>query len=1181
MWQFWIDRGGTFTDCLGRAPDGSIRIAKVLSGDRAPLDGIRRILGLDDGAPIPPCEVRMGTTVATNALLERKGVATGLVITRGFGDLLAIGTQARPELFALDVVKPPPLHRACLEVDARLDAAGRVLAEPDEPALLEALRALRGACESAAVVVMHAYRDDALERSIAALARRAGFDHVTTSRELAAEPGLLARADTAVVDGYLTPLLRDYLASLAAELAGSTLWLMPSSGDLVEAARFRGPEAILSGPAGGVVAAGRIATAAGIDEIIGFDMGGTSTDVCRLEGGRSSFVYESETAGVRIRAPMVAVHTVAAGGGSICRFDGRRLRVGPESAGADPGPLCYGRAGATELTLSDVGVALGRVQPDRFPFPLDTARVEAALAALGARAGYDDPRALAAAFFEIANAHMAEAIKQISVARGYDVRRHALLAFGGAAGQHACALARRLGIRRVLAHPFAGVLSAYGMGLADRGWHGERDLGRVIASSEAIDTARVALDALEREGRALLGLPSPRVERRLELRYRGTETALPVDAEAADLHGAFEAAHRQRYGYARPGHPIEMVTARVQVHGGAAPLDEAPVAAAEGPPPVRREATLWVDGPVTARIYAREDLRAGHRLEGPAIILEDTGTLVVDPGFSAAVDGRGWITLEAETIAPIATADEARDPMWLELFHNQFASIAEQMGRVLRRTALSTNIRERLDFSCAVFDSAGGLVANAPHIPVHLGAMEETVKAVLADHPDPAPGDAFVSNDPAGGGSHLPDVTVVTPVHVEGGPPFFVASRGHHADVGGVTPGSMPARSTTLAEEGVVLRARLVEGGRFDEAGLRAALGTGPYPARDPDQNVADVEAQLAANHLGAERLRAACARHGRATVAAYMRHVQDDAAERVARAITALSDGPRRFADALDDGTPVVVAIDVRGDRMTIDFSESGDEVDGNLNAPRAVTVSAVLYVLRLLVGEPIPLASGCLRPIDLRIRPGSLLWPSPDRAVAAGNVETSQRVVDVLLGALGLAAASQGTMNNLSFGDASWGYYETLGGGTGATARRRGADAVQSHMTNTRITDPELLESRFPLRLHTFALRRGSGGDGHHRGGDGLVREIEALAPVTATILSERRDRAPFGLAGGRAGAPGDNAVIRGGRRAPLASKATIALAPGDRIRIETPGGGGHGPPDANPQAPPAPQGPPDTTT
>jgi 5-oxoprolinase (ATP-hydrolysing) len=1161
MWQFWIDRGGTFTDCLGRGPDGAIRVAKVLSDDRAPLTAIRRILGLGDEAPIPPAEIRMGTTVATNALLERKGVATCLLITRGFGDLLSIGTQARPDLFALAVVKPEPLAHRVLEIDARLDAEGQVIARPDEASLLEELGKLRAEVESVAVAVLNAYRDDGLERSIAELARRAGFSHVVGSRELGSEPGLLARADTAVVDGYLTPLLRDYLASLALALPGSRLLLMPSSGDLVEVERFRGPAAVLSGPAGGVVACGKIAEAAGLSEVIGFDMGGTSTDVCRLEQGRPSFVYESETAGVRIRAPMVAVHTVAAGGGSICRFDGQRLRVGPESAGADPGPLCYGREDARELTLGDVGVALGRVQPDRFPFPLDVARVDAALGALAERAGYADPLRLAAAFFEVANAHMAEAIKQISVARGYDLRRHALLLFGGAAGQHGCALARRLGIQKLLAHPFAGVLSAYGMGLADRGYHGERDLGRVTLDHEALASATGALDELEAEGRRLLAIAAT-AERHIELRYRGTETALAISDTAPDLRAAFEEAHRQRYGYARPDHPIEVVTARVQVRGGAAPFEEPPIPFAEGPPPVLREARLWFDGFVTAKVFAREDLRAGHHLEGPAIVLEDTGTLVVDPGFTAEVDARGWIVLEARDLGPAPVASATREPMWLELFHNQFASIAEQMGRVLRRTALSTNIRERLDFSCAVFDARGGLVANAPHIPVHLGAMEETVKAVLADHPDPAPGDAFVSNDPAGGGSHLPDVTVVTPVHVDGGPPFFVASRGHHADIGGITPGSMPASSQSLAEEGVVLRARLVTGGRLEEAALRAALGRGPYPARDPDQNVADIEAQLAANHVGVDLLRAACSRHGRDTVAAYMAHVQDDAAERVAAAIAALPDGERRFADALDDGTTIAVRLDVQGERMTIDFSECGGEVEENLNAPRAVTVSAVLYVLRLLVGEPIPLASGCLRPIDLRIVPGSVLWPSPTRAVAGGNVETSQRVVDVLLGALGLAAASQGTMNNLSLGDPSWGYYETLGGGTGATAARDGADAVHSHMTNTRITDPEILEARFPLRLWKFAIRRGSGGEGRHRGGDGLVREIEALAPITATILSERRERAPFGLAGGGEGARGDNAVILEGLRQPLAGKASVTLLPGERIRIETPGGGGYGP-------------------
>jgi 5-oxoprolinase (ATP-hydrolysing) len=936
MWQFWIDRGGTFTDCLGRGPDGAIRVAKVLSGDRAPLTAIRRILGLGDETPIPPAEIRMGTTVATNALLERKGVATALLITRGFGDLLAIGTQARPDLFALDVVKPEPLTRRIVEIDARLDAEGRAIARPDEAALFEELHDLRNEVESVAVAVLNAYRDDALERSLAALARRAGFSHVVTSRELASEPGLLARADTAVVDGYLTPLLRDYLESLATALPGSRLMLMPSSGDLVEAERFRGPAAVLSGPAGGVVACGKIAEAAGLSEVIGFDMGGTSTDVCRLEHGRPSFAYESETAGVRIRAPMVAVHTVAAGGGSICRFDGQRLRVGPESAGANPGPLCYGREEARELTLGDVGVALGRVQPDRFPFPLDVARVEVALAALAERAGYDDPLRLAAAFFEVANAHMAEAIKQISVARGYDLRRHALLLFGGAAGQHGCALARRLGIQKLLAHPFAGVLSAYGMGLADRGWHGERDLGRVTLDDATLGSAIAALDELEAEGRAVLAIAAT-VERRIELRYRGTETALAITDAAPDPRAAFEEAHRQRYGYARPDHPIEMVTARIQVRGGAAPFEEPLIAAAEGPPPVLREVPLWFDGFVTAKVFAREDLRAGHHLEGPAIVLEDTGTLVVDPGFTAEVDARGWIVLEAresrarargERGAGAHVARAVPQPICLDRRADGHACSAAPPCRPTSASGSTSPARSST--------LAGAWSPTRPTFPCTSGRWRRRSRPCSPTTPTPAPGDAFVSNDPAGGGSHLPDVTVVTPVHVDGGPPFFVASRGHHADIGGITPGSMPATSRTLAEEGVVLRARLVSGGRLDRR-LRS------HRAHERPASRARSRSERR-GHRGAarrqSRRRRALARRSAAPRprhrAAYMGHVQDDAAERVAAAIAALPDGERRFADALDDGTTIAVTPRRPGRRMTIDFSEPAARSTGT-STPRA----------------------------------------------------------------------------------------------------------------------------------------------------------------------------------------------------------------------------------------------------
>lgn len=1171
-WELWIDRGGTFTDCVGRAPDGRIHIAKVLSSDHAPLDAIRRVLALDHAAAIPACNVRMGTTVATNALLERKGCDALLVITKGFADLLAIGTQARPELFALDVVKPRELYRDVLEIDARAAPDGRVLAQPDEDELEAALRTRRAHATSVAVVVMHAYAAPDLERRIGACARRAGFEHVSLSHELGAQIGMLARGDTAMVDAYLTPLLADYLARLGRELPGSRVLLMQSSGGLVDASRFRGPSLVLSGPAGGVVACARLAERYGLDGAIGFDMGGTSTDVCRIDRGKPEWSYEHETAGARLRAPMLAVHTVASGGGSLCRFDGLRFLVGPESAAADPGPMCFGKPEANGLALTDIDFALGRVLADRFPFPLHRGPVLGALEAVGERAGMGrDATRVAAGFYAVANQHMAEAIKRISVARGHDLASHTLIVFGGAAGQHGCAVARLLGIRRLLAHPLAGVLSAYGMGLADMSWHGVVEAGRVELSDAALAVlanGRVELEAAGRAHMAAEGVDPSGVwvESSVELRYRGTETSISVAwMTAGAMRGAFEAEHLRAYGHARHEHVVEIAAVRVRVVGEAANIRaDAPAATTPQRAPIR-VTRLWTGNDlVDAPVYAREALAPGIRLEGPAVVLEDIGTLVLDPGFSLTMDDHGCIWMEDEAPAAQSTLSGARDPVQLELFYNRFTSIAEQMGVVLQRTALSTNIRERLDFSCAVFDSRGDLVANAPHIPVHLGAMSETVRSIIALHPDAGHGDAFISNDPEAGGSHLPDITVVTAVDVTEKGRLWVASRGHHADVGGATPGSMPPLSRALDDEGVVIRALCaVRGGVLDERAIRGALAAGPHPARNPDENLADLEAQLAANQTGARLLCDLAGRFGHRAVAAYMQHVLDDAAEEVAAAIARLVPGERRFVDRLDDGTPIAVRVTVAGAHMHIDFAGTGSQVDGNLNAPRAVTVAAVLYVLRLLCGKPIPLSSGCLRPITLTIPSGSVLWPDPGRAVAGGNVETSQRVVDVLLGALELSAASQGTMNNLTLGTERWGYYETLGGGTGGTPRRAGASAVHSHMTNTRITDVEVLEARFPLRVIELSIRRGSGGVGLHPGGDGLVREIEALEPMTASILSERRARRPFGMAGGSPGRAGRN--VLGGRD--VGSSATVSLRAGERIRIETPGGGGWGEPPFEP--------------
>ncbi len=1177
--RFWIDRGGTFTDCIAHDPEsGELRVAKVLSSDQAPLVGIRRLLGIADGEPIPPCEVRMGTTIATNALLERKGEPCALVITRGFRDLLQIGTQARPRIFDIEIRKPELLYRTVVEVDARADTTGKVLARPDPEDLRRSLAAVReSGIESLAVVVLHGYCAGELEIEIEAVARQVGFSHVSTSHDVAAELGMVGRGETTVVDAYLTPLLRDYVTLLKRELGDSPLRLMQSSGGLTDADRFRGRNSILSGPAAGVVAYARLSEEAGLPGAIGFDMGGTSTDVSRYDGDFER-VYENEIGGVRIHAPMMDIHTVAAGGGSLCRYRGFKLSVGPESAGADPGPLCYGRPEARELALTDINLALGRLVGDRFPFELDRERVMRALEALGATLAPDgplrDPMALAAGFFEIANHNMAEAIRQVSIARGIDVRDYAIVVFGGAGGQHACAIARQLGVRRLLFHRLGGVLSAYGMGLADVSWHGEADAGRRALDGDLDAALRADYRRLSDQGRLTLrdeGFADDRIDvvRRVDLRYRGTETALPVvvgdPLDAVEARRAFEIAHERLFGYVKPEERIEATTARVEAIGAGErrpPAESTGAAPEVAPPDPRGTGALWLEnGRRDVSIYDRQSLTRGMRLSGPVVIGEETGTIVLEPGFELEVLDADRLVVTDTQGRGAAQIGTAVDPIQLEIFNNLFMSIATQMGTALRRTAVSTNIRERLDFSCAIFDADGGLVANAPHIPVHLGAMSESVRGVLEAHPVPQPGDVYCINDPATGGSHLPDVTVVTPVFdADRSLSFFTASRGHHADIGGITPGSMPPFSRSLAEEGVVFRSlRIVKGGRFREQAVAAALASTAHPARSPRDNVADLQAQIAANQTGARLLGEAIEHYGLATVAAYMRHVQDNAAAQVAAEIGRLPDGERYFEDALDDGTPIVVTLKIEGERMRVDFTGTGPEIAGNLNAPRAVTVAATLYVLRTLVGAPIPLNSGCLRPIDLNIPEGSVLSPSPGAAVCGGNVETSQRVVDVLLGALGRCAAAQGTMNNTTFGNASFGYYETIAGGAGGGPDFDGASGVHTHMTNTRITDPEVLESRFPVRLLEFSLRRGSGGRGLHPGGDGVVREFELLEPMQVSLLSERRDRAPYGLGGGEPGAKGRN--LHNGRS--LGGKASVDAARGDRIRIETPGGGGFGAP------------------
>ncbi|MHC4916518.1 MAG: hydantoinase B/oxoprolinase family protein, partial [Planctomycetota bacterium] len=1002
------------------------------------------------------------------------------------------------------------------------------------------------------------------------------------------EIGLTGRGDTTTADAYLTPLLAEYLRRLGESMPGSELKMMQSSGGLTEAVAFRGHNAVLSGPAAGVVAYARLGEWFGFDRLIGFDMGGTSTDVSRYDGVYDR-VYESVTAGVRVRAPMIQIHTIAAGGGSICKLTAGRLTVGPESAGSDPGPICYGlldangEPGARELAVTDLNLFLGRVLPDNFPFELDRDRVAARVEEIRAQCAADGRELsavqVAEGFLEIANLKMAQAVKEISVARGRDVREYALCCFGGAGGQHACAVARHLGIRKILLHPLAGVLSAFGMGLADTVWEGSAPAaGREVSGGEPAELEEV-FARLEREGReavAAQGFPADevRLRRKLDLRYRGTEQPITVvRPEDGDYLRDFVAEYRQLYGYVRETRAVEAVQCRVEAAG----LSDVPAPATpESPPagydpePLRLTPAVFGGRETSTPVYVREDLRPGARLPGPAIVLEKIGTVVVEPGFRAAVDAHGNVLIEPDgtSAAPALEVSAEADPVALEVFNNLFMSIAEQMGGQLRRTAVSTNIKERLDFSCAVFDADGRLAANAPHIPVHLGAMGESVRAVLAAWPRMAPGDVFVTNDPYCGGTHLPDITVVTPVfadHDPAAPPaFFTASRAHHADVGGITPGSVPSFSRSLAEEGVLLEnVRLVRAGEFQEDLFESLFTAGEHPARNLADNKADLEAQMAANNAGARLLVELVESYGRETVTAYMSHVRENAARHVREALARIPDGEHSFEDAMDDGTPVAVTVTVRGEEAELDFAGTGPESDGNLNATAAVVRAAALYVFRSLVAENIPLNEGCLAPITIRVPERSLLNPSPGRAVVGGNVETSQRIVDVLLGARGAAAASQGTMNNVTFGDDEFGYYETIGGGAGATQGHAGASGVHTHMTNTRITAPEVLEVRHPVRLKAFSLRRGSGGGGRWPGGDGVVRHFRFLKPLEVSILAQRRKRAPYGMAGGGPGQPGANIrLCAGGCEQRLAGGASYAAEAGEELVILTPGGGGYGP-------------------
>ncbi len=1184
-WQFWIDRGGTFTDIVARRPDGGLATAKLLSEDPehyedAALAGIRRFLGVAEGAPVPAGlveAVKMGTTVATNALLERRGERVLLVTNKGFADALRIGTQARPDLFARKIVLPEMLYERVAEVAGRVTAEGEELEPLDLVGAEAALRAALGdGIRAVAILLMHGYRHTEHEAALAELARRVGFEQVSASHQASPLMKLVPRGDTTVVDAYVSPILRRYVDRMRANLPGIRLMFMQSSGGLTDAGLFQGKDSILSGPAGGVVGAVRTAAMAGFTRIIGFDMGGTSTDVCHYDGSYER-AFDTMVAGVRLRAPMMRIHTVAAGGGSVLAYDGARFRVGPDSAGANPGPAAYRRGGP--LTVTDCNVLLGKLQPRHFPKvfganadqPLDAGAVAARFAELADRVG-KTAEEVAEGFLRIAVENMANAIKTISVQRGYDVTGYTLVSFGGAGGQHACLVADALGMTTVFLHPMAGVLSAFGMGLADIRALKERAVEAPL-DAELNTTLMGFLDILEQEGRAEVlaqGVDPHAIHAlpKVHLRYQGSDTAFVLDfADHAGLVAAFEAAHRQRYGFIMDGKPLVVEAVSVEVVGAGPAVEDQPLAVTrEGPlAPVERVRVVSGGTVHDTPVYDRAALVPGDRIDGPALILEPTGTNMVEPGWRAEFTAKGHLLLTRVQPRPkaVAVGTEA-DPVMLEVFNNLFMSIADQMGAVLANTAHSVNIKERLDFSCALFDAEGGLIANAPHVPVHLGSMGDSVRAVIRTHgASMRPGDSFVLNAPYNGGTHLPDVTVITPVWQQGRVLFYVGSRGHHADIGGITPGSMPPHSTRVEEEGVLLdNIPLVQDGRFREAEMVALLSGGPHPARNIPQNLADLQAQLAANAKGAQELGRMVEQFGLQTVQAYMRHVQDNAEESVRRVLAGLADG--RFRVEMDDGSVIAVAVTVDRAARTarVDFTGTSPQRPGNMNAPKAITRAAVLYVFRCLVDDPIPLNEGCLKPIELVIPEGSMLAPVYPAAVVAGNVETSQAVVDCLMGALGAMAGSQGTMNNFTFGNERHQYYETIAGGSGAGPGFDGASAVQTHMTNSRLTDPEVLEWRYPVLVEEFSVRRGSGGQGRWTGGDGVVRRIRFREAMTAAILSNRRAIAPFGLAGGGEAKPGRNAVIRAnGRVEELPGTARADLLPGDAMLIETPGGGGYG--------------------
>ncbi len=1216
-WSFWIDRGGTFTDVVARTPGGDVATVKLLSESPryrdAAIEAIRTLLGLSADEPIPSdqvAEVKMGTTVATNALLERRGEPTVLVTTKGFADALRIGYQTRPDLFALDIVLPDMLYSQVITVDERVRADGTVERSLDEDDARQQLAAAhRAGLRSAAIVLVHGYRYPDHEARLVEVAAEVGFEHVSASHQVNPLIRLVPRGDTTVADAYLTPVLRRHIQTVEDQIdtslffmqsqaepkqatgqpiPGTRLFFMQSNGGLAHPDHFRGKDALLSGPAGGVVGMARIGEAAGHHRLIGFDMGGTSTDVSHYDG-RFERTTDAVVAGVRVRAPMISIHTVAAGGGSILSFDGSRFRVGPDSAGAEPGPACYGNGGP--LTVTDANVVLGRLHPDHFPAvfgpngdqPLDAAAAQSGFEELAEAIseatgqGWTPERA-AEGFLAVAVQNMANAIKTVSVQRGHDVSAYTLACFGGAGGQHACGVADELGMSTVLIHPQAGVLSALGIGLADVRSVAERAVGQPLTEALLADIApdigELAAAAYT-EVSADLEQANIHIEASFFLRYEGSDTALEVTADGCQpVMAAFEDLHRTRFGFASPETPIVLESIQVEAiarsglsetladqSAGRAPES------AEEPCPLARHRASFDGQTIDTAFFDRDDLGTGTALDGPAVIVDHHSTTVVEPGWAARVAPGGELVLNRVAPRPNAAVGTNADPVMLEIFNNLFMNVAEQMGVALENTAASVNIKERLDFSCAVFDPGGELIANAPHMPVHLGSMDMAVKAIIARHPDMAPGDAFITNAPYNGGTHLPDVTVVMPVFDEGGGEilFFTASRGHHADIGGSVPGSAPARASNIAEEGVLFDGEvLARAGRFQEAEIRARLTGAEWPARNPEANIADIKAQLAACQKGAVALGEVIDHFSLTTVHAYMDHVRENAAESVRRLIDQLDDAS--FIARSDDGAQVSLAlrVDRRSRTLTVDFTGTSGQHPGNFNAPEPVGRAAVLYVLRCLVDDEIPLNSGCLEPVELIMPSPSMISPVEPAAVFAGNVETSQLIVDTLFGAVGTVAASQGTMNNVVWGNQHHQYYETVCGGAGATARRDGCDAVHTGMTNARLTDPEVLEQRHPVVVEDFSIRRGSGGAGRHRGGDGVVRRTRFEETMTLNVLSSRREIAPYGIEGGWPGAVGINRILRAdGTVETHPGVLRTEVEPGDRFEVYTPGGGGYGAP------------------